>query len=49
MWHAVVLARAGALGTPAPWGHWWHLAYLGVVVLAGHGLAVRGLRTRLLR
>jgi len=48
MWHAVVLAREGAVGTPAPWGVWTHLGYLLVLVVVGFVLAVTGLRKRLL-
>lgn len=49
MWHAVVLARTGALGTDAPWGLVGHLGFLAVLVLAGYVLVVTGLRRRLLR
>lgn len=49
MWHAVVLARSGALDVGAPWGTGWHLAYLAAVVLVGFVLAVSGLRRRLLQ
>lgn len=48
MWHAVVLAREGAVGTPAPWGVWTHLGYLVALVLVGFALSVTGFRKRLL-
>lgn len=48
MWHAVVLAREGAVGTPTPWGAWTHLGYLLVLVVVGFALAVTGFRKRLL-
>ena len=48
MWHAVVLARAGALGTPAPWGSWTHVGSLVAFVLVGFVLSLRGFRRRLL-
>ena len=48
MWHAVVLARAGSLGTPAPWGTWSHVGYLVAFVAVGFALALRGFQRRLL-
>lgn len=48
MWHAVVLARQGAVGTPAPWGAWTHLGYLLLLALVGFVLAATGFRKRLL-
>lgn len=48
MWHAVVLARQGAVGTPAPWGVWTHFGFLLVLAVVGFALAVGGFRKRLL-
>lgn len=48
MWHAVVLARQGAIGTPAPWGGWVHLGYLALLAVVGFLLAASGMRRRLL-
>lgn len=48
MWHAVVLARQGAIGTPAPWGVGVHLGYLVLLAAIGFLLAASGLRKRLL-
>jgi lipooligosaccharide transport system permease protein len=48
MWHAVVLAREGAIGTPTPWGAWTHVGYLLAFVAVGFALAVSGMRKRLL-
>lgn len=48
MWHAVVLARSGALGTPAPWGAWTHVGVLLAFVVVGFVAATRGFQRRLL-
>lgn len=48
LWHAVVLARRVALGTPTPWGTTTHLAVLVAVTLLGGWVAVRGFKGRLL-
>ena len=48
MWHAVVLARQGAVGIAAPWGTWTHLGYLLALVAVGFALAATGMRKRLL-
>jgi lipooligosaccharide transport system permease protein len=48
LWHAVVLARALALGTPTPWAAWVHVTVLVVVLVLGTAWAVRGLQRRLI-
>lgn len=48
MWHAVVLARQGAVDIAAPWGAWTHVGYLLAMLGIGFVLALRGFRRRLL-